>query len=100
MMPLPLRSRTSNTLVDLAAVHETCKGTPSLSILKTTPPEASVVEKPLPSMSMTIGDIVVPSGQLQLNSSYPVGSAHRLRNAALRVQGPWKNNPVMHPLEG
>jgi len=25
---------------------------------------------------------------------------HRWRNAVLRVQGPWKNSPVMHPLEG
>src|SRR6266496_3966692 len=63
--PFPLRSRTRKALVELAAVHAICNGTPSLRILKITPPEVLVVEKPLPSTSMMIGDVLIPSGHQQ-----------------------------------
>src|SRR5690348_958113 len=67
---------------------------------KGTPLPASVIEKPVPSKSITIGEVSIPSGQLQKSESYPVGPAHRFRNALLRVQGPPKISPVMQPVDG
>src|SRR6476660_3062215 len=99
--PLLLRSSTRNALVEFCAVQEIFSGTPSLRMLKTTPPAALVIENPLWSTSITIGEVLMPSGQLQVKGSYPVGSAQRLWNCALRWQAPPLNtNPVAQPVDG
>jgi len=100
ILPLPLRSSTRKAFVEPGAVHDNCTGTVSLRMSKGTPPIASVIENPAPLMSTIIGEVSIPSGQLQESESYPVGLAHRLWNVLLRVQGPPKINPVIQPVEG
>ena len=71
IVPLPLRSRTSQASSELGVVQATRKGEPFARMSKSTPPAASVSLKPLPETSIKTGETQLGSSGLHSHGFEP-----------------------------